>query len=168
MTTKESMKSKKQRKQPRKNGPSKAWAWGIIILGSGVALYLWLGFGQSSQSTVSHNDPAVIAQGERLFAKNCAVCHGQRAVGENPSIPMGGTKKSGGYLAPALNGTGHAWHHPPDALFKIVRDGSAVENSAMVRWSDRLTDTDIHAVIAYFQSLWPTKIKGGYKSRFGG
>ena len=116
---------------------------------------------------VSHEDPAVIAQGERLFVQNCAVCHGQQAEGENTEIPMGGTKQSGGYLAPALNGTGHAWHHPPDMLFQIIRDGSAAENSVMVGWTGRMTDAEIHTVVAYLRSLWPPEIKGGYNRRYG-
>ena len=79
-----------------------------------------------------------------------------------------GTKPGGGYLAPALNGSGHAWHHPPEMLFKIIRDGSPAEESAMLGWRDRMNDSEIREVLAYLFSLWPQEISAPYKEQFGG
>jgi mono/diheme cytochrome c family protein len=69
-------------------------------------------------------------------------------------------------VAPALNGTGHAWHHPPEYLFRIIRDGSTVNRSRMQGWAQWMNDYDILAVIAYFQSLWPQGIKEAYTQRY--
>jgi len=72
-----------------------------------------------------------IAEGEQVFATNCAVFHGEMAVGENPHHPIGGMKDQGGYIAPAFNGTGHAWHHPDAVLFKIIQEGSITEDQCV-------------------------------------
>ena len=69
-----------------------------------------------------------VTEGEQIFAANCAACHGEKAVGENLQRPLGGMKDQGGYLAPALNGTGHAWHHPDEILFRIIQEGSIAED----------------------------------------
>jgi len=35
----------------------------------------------------------------------------------------------------------------------------------MIGWGNHMTDFDIFAVIAYFQSLWPSHIKAAYQQR---
>ena len=104
-----------------------------------------------------------IAEGEQVFATNCAVCHGEMAVGENPHHPMGGMKDQGGYIAPALNGTGHAWHHPDAVLFKIIQEGSIAEDSPMYGFDEKLSDAEIVASIHYFKLLWPKEIPNRHK-----
>ena len=104
-----------------------------------------------------------IAEGKQVFATNCAVCHGEMAVGENSNRPMGGMKDQGGYLAPALNGTGHAWHHPDAVLFNIIQEGSIAEDSPMRGFAGRLSDAEIVASIHYFKSLWPKEILNRHK-----
>ena len=75
--------------------------------------------------------PAEIEQGNKLFAQNCFSCHGVEGVGHNPESPNGGMLDEGGYLAPALNGTGHAWHHPNSVLFKTIKHDSIASDSSM-------------------------------------
>ena len=65
----------------------------------------------------------------------------------------------GGYLAPALNGTGHAWHHPNSVLFKTIKHGSIASDSSMRAFSNRLSDKEIVMIIHYFKSLWPDPIR---------
>ena len=65
----------------------------------------------------------------------------------------------GGYLAPALNGTGHAWHHPNSVLFKTIKHGSIASDSLMRAFSDRLSDKEIVMIIHYFKSLWADPIQ---------
>ena len=120
---------------------------------------------QPARSVVS-SDNATIAQGERLFARDCAICHGKKAIGEDATRPQGGWHQGVGQVAPALNGTGHAWHHPPAHFFEKIKHGTRVENSRMVGWKGRLTDYEILSVIAYFQSLWPGPILAAYWSRY--
>jgi len=100
--------------------------------------------------------------GEALFVTNCASCHGVKAVGENPAKLSGGEKEGGGYWAPALNGKAHAWHHPAEALFHIIKKGSAAQDSPMRGFEDRLTDDQIRGVITYIQSLWPKELRERY------
>lgn len=117
-------------------------------------------------TTVNYDDPQFIARGKKLFNVNCSPCHGAQAVGENPARVNGGSKPGGSYWAPALNGTAHAWHHPPDDLFRRIKNGSFLRGSPMPSWNRRLSDQEIHSVIAYFQSLWPANLRKGYRERF--
>jgi mono/diheme cytochrome c family protein len=119
----------------------------------------------SPQASMVSSDPEILALGSRLFEQNCSPCHGKQAVGENPATPLGGWKVGVGQVAPALNGTGHAWHHPPSYHVRIIRDGSTLEGSRMIGWGNHMSDFDIFAVIAYFQSLWPVHIKAAYQQR---
>ncbi len=118
------------------------------------------------QSSIVSSDPETIKLGMSLFEQNCVSCHGRKAVGENPATPSGGWKPKVGHLAPALNGTGHTWHHPPGYLFRIIREGSVVKDSRMKAWAGRMNDFEILAVIAHFQSLWPPRIKDAYRHRY--
>ena len=100
-----------------------------------------------------------LSQGSELFTNNCSSCHGIEGVGQNPESPNGGMLDGGGYLAPALNGTGHAWHHPNLVLFKTIKHGSIASDSSMRAFSDRLSDKEIVMIIHYFKSLWPDPIR---------
>ena len=100
-----------------------------------------------------------LSQGSELFAQNCSSCHGVEGVGQNPETPNGGMLDEGGYLAPALNGTGHAWHHPNSVLFKTIKHGSIASDSSMRAFSNRLSDKEIVMIIHYFKSLWPDPIR---------
>ena len=107
--------------------------------------------------------PQNLGRGAQLFAQHCAQCHGPAGIGENPQQARGGMKADGSYLAPALNGTGHTWHHPTGMLFNIIKNGSRAENSAMRGFKGRLKDEEIHTVIKYLKSLWPEKIRKHYE-----
>jgi len=102
---------------------------------------------------------AQIQQGKDLFIQNCASCHGAGAVGQDTKRPKGGTDSKGVYIAPALNGKGHAWHHSNDMLFNTVKNGSIAEESPMRAHKDRLSDDEIISIIHYFKSLWPQEIQ---------
>jgi mono/diheme cytochrome c family protein len=80
-------------------------------------------------------------------------------VGQNPAEPNGGIDDNGRYIAPALDGTAHAWHHSDGVLFHWVKDGSEAKDSPMRGWAGRMTDGEIWSVIRYFQSLWPDKLR---------
>ena len=139
--------------------------WLMATLLSAIVLPLHASAASPQASMVSSN-PEILALGSRLFEQNCSPCHGKQAVGENPATPLGGWKVGVGQVAPALNGTGHDWHHPPSYHVRIIRDGSTLEGSRMIGWGNRMTDFDIFAVIAYFQSLWPSHIKAAYQQRY--
>ncbi len=100
-------------------------------------------------------DPQVIAQGQRLFQANCAVCHGVQAQGA-PNWERPGA--DGKYPPPPLDGSAHAWHHPRSALRQVIKQGTVHIGGGMPAWGDKLSDAEIDAVIAWFQSTWPDEI----------
>jgi len=122
--------------------------------------------GQKMLSTLSgpdiqrKQDPELIHQGEILFTRHCASCHGQRAEGD----PQWRHRLAdGSYPPPPLNGSGHAWHHSHDMLRQMIRDGSQPSADGapvghMPPWRDTLSVHDIDAIIAWFQSLWPDQV----------
>ena len=103
-------------------------------------------------------DAAQIARGGEIYKANCAVCHGANAEGA-PNWHRAGP--DGKYPAPPLNGTGHDWHHPTSALKWTIREGTGKLGGNMPAWKGKLSDADIEAVIAWFQSRWPEEV---YKS----
>ncbi len=153
----------KQAEQNTKNNPSpkkkaSLWLWGglalFIIVGAGAYFYY-----QPPSTLSAKATPAQIVRGEQVFSENCLSCHGAEAIGENPAQSRGGQKADGSYLAPALNGKGHTWHHPNEMLFSTVKDGSVAKDSPMRGFKDKLSDDDIIAVLQYVKSLWPDEIQ---------
>jgi mono/diheme cytochrome c family protein len=96
-----------------------------------------------------------VGEGGRLFAANCASCHGQDAVGAAGWRQPG---PDGGYPAPPLNGSGHAWHHPLPMLFQVVKNGSPGGQGNMPAWGAKLSNEEILAIIAWFQSRWSERV----------
>ncbi len=100
-------------------------------------------------------DTAQLARGAKIYKVHCAECHGANAEG----APNWHVKSPDGKNpAPPLNGTGHDWHHPMAALKWTIREGTAKLGGNMPAWKEKLSDSDIEAVIAWFQSLWPEEI----------
>ena len=106
--------------------------------------------------------------GDSLFHEVCAACHGEKGVGEDLDNLQGGWREDGSRIAPALNGTAHAWHHEPELLYDYIKSGSVASDSPMPSFGEDLDDAQIKAIISYFQSLWPEKIRGIYEKRFPG
>jgi mono/diheme cytochrome c family protein len=145
----------------------KRWGWLLVGLALAAVLVLWLWPSSAGEPGSGWRDPEVTARGEALFRQNCSSCHGAAGIGENPARPMGGDKPEGGFLAPALDGTGHAWHHSPATLFGIIRNGSPARDSPMRGFAAMLSDEEISTVIAYFRSLWPPEIQDRYRHLTG-
>lgn len=124
------------------------------------------GITQKTEQLISVSAPvrtldfAQMTRGRKLFLQNCAVCHGQKAEG----APNWRQKDPDGkYPPPPLNGTGHAWHHPMNALRMTIRDGTQKIGGKMPAWGDKLSDQEIDDIIAWFQGEWPPEI---YQSWF--
>ncbi len=100
-------------------------------------------------------DDATLRQGDALFQQNCASCHKPDASG---TTDWKKPDASGHYPPPPLNGTAHAWHHDLELLKQTIRDGGANLGGVMPPFKDQLSDLQIEAVIAYFQSRWPAEV----------
>ena len=139
------------------------WGWLLAAAAAALAVMFLLFPKQPPPLGADWRNAEVVAQGETVYREHCAVCHGPGATGENPAQPMGGEKIGGGYLAPALDGSGHAWHHTTETLFRVIKEGSPAADSPMRSFQDRLNDGQILRVIAYFRSLWPQPIQERYE-----
>ncbi|MDH5446207.1 MAG: cytochrome c [Gammaproteobacteria bacterium] len=94
-------------------------------------------------------------RGGALFQKHCAVCHGKNAEGA-PNWQK--RDKDGKFPAPALNGSAHAWHHPTKVLIDVIQNGTQRIGGNMPPWKDKLTESQIRDIIAWFQSKWSDEI----------
>lgn len=104
-------------------------------------------------------DTALVKQGNTIYQKYCSSCHGAHAEGD-PNWRTPGP--DGKYPPPPLNGTGHAWHHPTPVLEEIIKHGTAPQGN-MPAWEGKLTDQEIKAVVAWFQSLWPDEVYAAWR-----
>ncbi|MGH1486594.1 MAG: c-type cytochrome [Cellvibrionaceae bacterium] len=94
-------------------------------------------------------------QGRQLFAKHCAACHGDKA---QETVDWKTPTATGHYPPPPLNGTAHAWHHPLSVLQTVIRGGGAPMGGVMPAWGDVLSEEEIIATIASFQTYWPDDV----------
>lgn len=99
--------------------------------------------------------PAQVAQGEALFQRHCAVCHGEAAQG---NANWSKRDASGNFPPPPLDDTAHAWHHPLVDLQKVIRNGGVAYGGTMPPFGDTLSDEEIRNVIAFFQQTWSDEI----------
>lgn len=105
--------------------------------------------------------PQELAVGARVYAKNCASCHGADLEGQ---ANWRQRNEAGRLPAPPHNARGHTWHHDDATLFGITKLGTAeftglsIE-SDMPAFKDVLSDDEIWAVLAYIKSRWPARIR---------
>jgi mono/diheme cytochrome c family protein len=97
----------------------------------------------------------VVDLGSSLFQQNCAVCHGVNAEGTKDWKK---TDANGNYPPPPLNGSAHAWHHSIPQLARSIKEGGIKLGGVMPAFGDKLSDQEVLAVIAFFQSKWPDEV----------
>lgn len=100
-------------------------------------------------------DAEHVTRGGALFVQHCASCHGKNGEGAFTWRQVG---PDGKYPPPPLNGTGHAWHHPIQALGSQIKWGAPGGQGNMPPFEDRLSDQQIVEVIAWFQNQWSDEI----------
>jgi mono/diheme cytochrome c family protein len=105
-------------------------------------------------------DAARVARGERVYAQQCAACHGAKLEGQ----PEWRRRLPNGRLpAPPHDETGHTWHHPDRVLFAITKDGLVppyappAYDSDMPAFAGRVADDEIWAVLAFIKSRWTSR-----------
>ncbi len=108
-------------------------------------------------------DQSAVDKGSALFKQNCASCHGENAEA-TPDWKK--TDSNGKYPPPPLNGSAHTWHHSKELLKKTIREGGVKLGGVMPAFEDKLSDQDLDAVIAFFQSRWPDDIYQKWAGRY--
>ncbi len=103
-------------------------------------------------------DFSMLINGAKLFAKNCAQCHGPRAQG---FVNWQRRDASGNFPPPPLDGSAHAWHHPRRHLVNTIKNGGRT----MPSFGSKLTEIEISNIIDYLLSLWPDEIYSVWAER---
>ncbi len=111
-------------------------------------------------SRADPGDAQRVARGERVYEQQCASCHGAKLEGQ----PNWRSRLPSGRLpAPPHDESGHTWHHPDALLFAITKNGLVPPyapkgyESDMPPFSDRLSDDEIWAVLAFIKSRWTSR-----------
>ena len=106
------------------------------------------------------HDSAKVAVGARVYAQNCATCHGAKLEGQpNWREPL----PNGRLPAPPHDESGHTWHHPDSVLFGIVKNGLVPPyapkdyESDMPAFGGKLSDHEIWAALAFIKSHWKSR-----------
>lgn len=146
----------------------KSWiAAAVIAVAAVVAVVgasLFWSADRDSASTVRlrPDDAAVTALGQKVFAAQCASCHGVRLEGQPNWRERG---PDGRLPAPPHDASGHTWHHTDELLFRITKLGVArAANlkdyaSAMPAYEGVLSDAEIVAVLSWIKAQWPPDIR---------
>lgn len=115
----------------------------------------------------SRFDTASVARGAELYAEHCALCHGPQAQGH----PDWQAPSDGSFAAaPPLNGTGNDRTRSRRELVAVIMDGVVRKDGVpvMPAWRQRLSESDIDDIIAWFLSQWPPPVyEGWYKANLG-
>ncbi len=133
----------------------------VTMMIAGLGLWIFL----DPETAVNPDNGKQIAAGQKIYAENCAACHGAKLEGE----PNWKVRKENGRLpAPPHDATGHTWHHSDAHLFGIVKDGLTAYAPAgyatdMPAFKGILSDADIRAVLAYIKSTWPQDIQDHHR-----
>ena len=147
--------------------PPALWAAGLL------ALLLVAGAGYFSMRTSNRqaaaplhslrpDDPQVLRVGARIYAQQCAACHGAKGEGQPDWRDRG---PDGLLPAPPHDASGHTWHHPDEQLFAITQQGLAQlinqpdYRTAMPIYGGVLSDDEIVAVLSWIKAQWPPEIR---------
>ena len=134
----------------------------LLIAVGATAAYTLNPFGDSGGAAgIDPDDRDKVALGARIYAENCASCHGTKLEGQ----PDWRQRRPDGRLpAPPHDVSGHTWHHPDGQLFALTKYGPAAlagggYQSDMPGYEGTLSDAEIWAVLSYIKSRWPQQIQ---------
>ena len=118
--------------------------------------------GKLQRYTLRPDDPQVVSVGARIYAQQCATCHGVRGEGQPDWRERG---PDGLLPAPPHDPSGHTWHHPDSQLFAITKFGLAKlidqpdYKTAMPVYGGVLSDDEIVAVLSWIKAQWPPDVR---------
>ena len=147
--------------------PPALWAAGLLALllvaGAG---YFSLRVSNRQAAAPVHSlrpdDPQVLRVGARIYAQQCAACHGAKGEGQPDWRDRG---PDGLLPAPPHDASGHTWHHPDEQLFAITQQGLAQlinqpdYRTAMPIYGGVLSDDEIVAVLSWIKAQWPLEVR---------
>jgi mono/diheme cytochrome c family protein len=145
-----------------RNRPPVLWLGVVVVVfavGAVVAYRLWP---REVGEGIDANSPALVAQGQAVYAEACASCHGANLEGQ---ADWRLRRADGKLPAPPHDETGHTWHHPDAQLFAMTKFGPASlaglddYKTDMPAFAGKLSDDEIRAVLAYIKSTWPEAIR---------
>lgn len=130
----------------------------IVALGA-AAVGFYAIFLVDGAVTMDPRDGKAVALGKAVYIRECASCHGANLQGQ----PDWRARQANGRMpAPPHDASGHTWHHSDKVLFDITKRGPAAYPASYVTdmpaYTERLSDREIAAVIAYIKSTWPPEI----------
>ena len=133
----------------------------FLTLGLGLLEVAAQAAGEPATVSLLPDDPAVVADGQKLYTEHCASCHGAELEGQ----PNWRQRLPNGRLpAPPHDASGHTWHHDNGALLRITKHGIAAlvggdYQTDMAGYESVLSDAEIIAVLSYIKSRWPPDIR---------
>lgn len=143
-----------------------AWAAGflvaLLVAGAGYFSLRATDRPTAMQHSLRPDDPQLLRVGARIYAQQCAACHGAKGEGQSDWRDRGA---DGLLPAPPHDSSGHTWHHPDEQLFAITKLGVArVINqpdyrTAMPVYGGVLSDDEIVAVLSWIKAQWPPEIR---------
>jgi mono/diheme cytochrome c family protein len=149
------------KKRPRKP-PQALWLGAAFVIFAVVAVVAYRLWPREAGVGIDADSPALVAQGQAVYAEACASCHGANLEGQ---ADWRIRHADGKLPAPPHDETGHTWHHPDAQLFAITKFGPAAVaglddyETDMPAFAGELSDDDIRAALAYIKSTWPAEIR---------
>lgn len=122
----------------------------------------WYIYSAQANVDLAGADPQSIANGQALYAENCAACHGANLEGQ-PEWQSPGP--DGRLPAPPHDPSGHTWHHGDDLLFSYTKLGGKAAlaakgidfDSGMPGFGETLSDSEIQDILNFIKSTWPER-----------
>lgn len=133
-----------------------------IIVAAGLAAALAACTDAGPVPRADPGNEAQVALGARVYAAQCAACHGGNLEGQadwRRRLP------NGRLPAPPHDDSGHTWHHPEEVLFNITKHGLVPPyapegyESDMPAYAGKLADQEIYSVLAFIMSRWSNEVR---------
>jgi len=127
-------------------------------------LALCCGFAVAA-ATASAGDAQRMDAGRRIYAAQCAACHGARGEGQ----PAWDRPDAAGELpAPPHDRQGHTWKHSDAMLYRIVKNGwrdpfNKTQRLTMPGFGRALSPGEMRDVIEYLKTMWTPEQKAFQK-----
>ncbi|WP_119165391.1 c-type cytochrome [Algihabitans albus] len=133
----------------------------LLLVGSTLGLVALLRPPGVQSTAIDPNDIQMVNSGARIYAAECATCHGAELEGQTNWRQR---NAAGRLPAPPHDPSGHTWHHPDAHLFAMTKQGIAAlagagYQSDMPAYGETLSDAEILAVLSYIKSTWPPEIQ---------